>query len=97
MMTASSSTLIERSCFADCLNRTDYDHGRDHDHDHDPNPYPGQGFASDEVDYEDAAGEHPFSALKKLLSAGYFYYSVDFDLTSRLQDRWVKQVSLQEN
>lgn len=69
---------------ADCLNRNDYDHGPDHN---EHNPYPGQSFASDEVDYEDAAGEHPFSALRKLLSAGYFYYSVNFDLTSRLQDR----------
>jgi hypothetical protein len=31
--------------------------------------------------------EHPCLALKKLLSDGTFYYSGDFDLTSRLQDR----------
>lgn len=31
--------------------------------------------------------EHPCLALKKLLSGGSFYYSADFDLTSRLQDR----------
>jgi len=31
--------------------------------------------------------EHPCLALKKLLSGGTFYYSADFDLTRRLQDR----------
>lgn len=31
--------------------------------------------------------EHPCLALRKLLSGGSFYYSADFDLTSRLQDR----------
>ncbi|KAH0541936.1 hypothetical protein FGG08_003656 [Glutinoglossum americanum] len=31
--------------------------------------------------------EHPCSTLKKLLSDGTFYYSVEFDLTNRLQDR----------
>ncbi|KAL4870163.1 hypothetical protein BDV12DRAFT_62283 [Aspergillus spectabilis] len=31
--------------------------------------------------------ENPFLALKKLLSDGSFYYSLDFNLTDRLQDR----------
>ncbi|KAK9585241.1 Inositol-1,4,5-trisphosphate 5-phosphatase 1 [Aspergillus fumigatus] len=31
--------------------------------------------------------DHPFLALKKLLSDGSFYYSLDFDLTNRLQNR----------
>ena len=31
--------------------------------------------------------EHPCLALKKLLSDGTFYYSTDFDLTNRLQER----------
>jgi synaptojanin len=80
---------------ADCLNRSDYDHG----HGQDMNPYPGHTFFSDEVDYggavdqNDSAGEHPFHALKKLLSTGNFYYSVDFDLTRRLQDRLVPRAS----
>ncbi|KKY17403.1 putative synaptojanin 2 [Phaeomoniella chlamydospora] len=74
----------------DCLNRPDYDnmyYGRE------PNPYPGSSFSTDDVDYGggydqgDSAAEHPFAALKKLLSNGFFYYSVDFDLTSRLQHR----------
>lgn len=77
----------------DCLNRSDYDHS----HGHPPNPYPGQTFTSEEFDYGsgyssgyDAGNdlaEHPFHALQKLLSGGNFYYSVDFDLTRRLQDR----------
>lgn len=32
--------------------------------------------------------EHPCLALRKLLDDGTFYYSVDFDLTNRLQDRY---------
>ncbi|EXJ96369.1 hypothetical protein A1O1_01495 [Capronia coronata CBS 617.96] len=72
-----------------CLNRADYDHGSGPY----PNPYPGQTFQSDDVDYgggydqSDSSAEHPFQALRKLLSNGHFYYSVDFDLTCRLQDR----------
>ncbi|KAK7903796.1 Inositol-1,4,5-trisphosphate 5-phosphatase 1 [Exophiala xenobiotica] len=72
-----------------CLNRADYDHA----HGPYPNPYPGQSFQSDDVDYGggydqgDSTAEHPFHALKKLLSNGHFYYSLDFDLTRRLQDR----------
>lgn len=31
--------------------------------------------------------DHPFLALKKLLGDGSFYYSLDFNLTDRLQDR----------
>lgn len=33
--------------------------------------------------------EHPCHELRKLLSNGSFYYSTDFDLTNRLQDRFV--------
>ena len=40
-------------------------------------------------DPRDPAYEHPCHELKKLLSGGTFYYSVDFDLTNRLQDRCV--------
>lgn len=73
----------------DCLNRSDYDHG----HGQEPDPYPGQGFSSDDLDYgggldqTETTAEHPFHALKKLLNGGNFYYSVNFDLTSRLQRR----------
>ncbi|KAI9777652.1 MAG: inositol polyphosphate 5-phosphatase [Peltula sp. TS41687] len=38
-------------------------------------------------DRRETTVEHPCAALKKLLSGGSFYYSSDFDLTNRLQDR----------
>jgi hypothetical protein len=71
----------------DCLTRADYDSDLE---------YEGRsnyGFFVDDTDYatayesRDAVIEHPFLALKKLLNDGSFYYSVDFDLTNRLQDR----------
>src|SRR5690242_19534093 len=57
------------------------------------NPYPTD--TSDDEGYEMGFGgrkeqsplEHPCLALKKLLSSGTFYYSSDFHLTRRLQDR----------
>jgi hypothetical protein len=39
------------------------------------------------ADQREGAPEHPCLALQKLLSSGTFYYSVDFDLTNRLQNR----------
>ena len=75
----------------DCLSRDDFDyelhqeidpyyveHGPPyrHEHTHGPDPH-------------DAALEHPCSELKKILSGGTFYYSLTFDLTNRLQDRYV--------
>ena len=41
------------------------------------------------MDLHDAALEHPCAELKKILSGGTFYYSLTFDLTNRLQDRYV--------
>ena len=73
----------------DCLNRSDYDHG----YGQEPNPYHSQGFMPDDIDYgggldqSEITAEHSFHALQKLLNGGNFYYSVNFDLTSRLQDR----------
>ncbi|KAF2090828.1 hypothetical protein K490DRAFT_62155 [Saccharata proteae CBS 121410] len=72
-----------------CLNRADYDHVLYDE----INPYP-----TDTVDEEGFESgyrsgrsenivEHPCMSLKKLLSSGTFYYSADFDLTRRLQDR----------
>ncbi|KAG6215030.1 hypothetical protein E4U50_008012 [Claviceps purpurea] len=37
--------------------------------------------------------EHPCRELRKLLSNGSFYYSTDFDLTNRLQDRSINSNS----
>ncbi|WPH03674.1 Hypothetical protein R9X50_00655700 [Acrodontium crateriforme] len=69
-----------------CLSRSDYDHLL-----YDQiNPFPTDGLDSDGYDHgnhKDALLEHPCMALKKLLSGGSFYYSADFDLTKRLQDR----------
>jgi hypothetical protein len=45
-------------------------------------PY-GQGLSRREV-----AIEHPCHDLRRLLSNGSFYYSTDFDLTNRVQDRY---------
>ena len=36
----------------------------------------------------DVAIEHPCHELRKLLSNGSFYYSTDFDVTNRAQDRY---------
>jgi hypothetical protein len=72
-----------------CLNRADYDE----------DPYGGsigrsdwsggyvKGFENQAADQREGAPEHPCLALQKLLSSGTFYYSVDFDLTNRLQNR----------
>ncbi|KKK21475.1 hypothetical protein ARAM_004639 [Aspergillus rambellii] len=68
-----------------CLNRSEYEYRLDYELE--------SSTAVDE--YSSASGlepksgsaEHPFLALKKLLSDGSFYYSLDFNLTDRLQDR----------
>ncbi|KAF2109040.1 SacI homology domain-containing protein [Lophiotrema nucula] len=72
-----------------CLNSSGYDSLLNDE----VNPYPTDTL--DEEGFEMGFGkgkgesplEHPCLALKKLLSSGTFYYSSDFDLTRRLQDR----------
>lgn len=72
-----------------CLTSSSYDALLDNE----VNPYPTD--TVDEEGYEMGFGgrkeqsplEHPCLALKKILSSGTFYYSSDFDLTRRLQDR----------
>ena len=44
--------------------------------------------SADEDDLARDGLEHPCLARKKLLSDGTFYYSTDFDLTKRLQERY---------
>ena len=62
--------------FPDCLNNSDLDL-----------------VLTDEVEDPSRDGyEHPCHALKKLLGGGTFYYSTDFDLTSRMQDRYVNRM-----
>lgn len=68
-----------------CINRSDYENGLDYEL--------GSRFAAEEPNYSsgyegrDVVTDHPFLALKKLLNDGSFYYSLDFNLTDRLQDR----------
>lgn len=72
-----------------CLNSASYDALLNDE----VNPYPTDTI--DEDGYEMGFGrgktenpmEHPCLALKKLLSSGTFYYSNDFDLTRRVQER----------
>ncbi|KZF26905.1 DNase I-like protein [Xylona heveae TC161] len=73
-----------------CINSSDYDHVLNDE----INPYSTDNLSQqDGFDYEpnqtrrEGVVEHPCLALKKLLSGGTFYYSTDFDLTNRLQDR----------
>ncbi|KAF2454963.1 SacI homology domain-containing protein [Lineolata rhizophorae] len=72
-----------------CLSSTQYDHVLNDQ----INPYPTDYVDEEGFDYgynegrKDGSLEHPCLALKKLLSSGTFYYSADFDLTRRLQDR----------
>ena len=69
-----------------CLTKPDYDHLLNDQ----VNPFPTDSLDVDGRDYgghREPLLEHPCMALKKLLSGGSFYYSADFDLTKRLQDR----------
>ncbi|KAJ5053555.1 Inositol-1,4,5-trisphosphate 5-phosphatase 1 [Penicillium rubens] len=71
-----------------CLNRSEYEYGLDYE--------TGSQFAAEEglsTDGKDVVTDHPFLALKKLLGDGSFYYSLDFNLTDRLQDRANKPVA----
>ncbi|KAI9894398.1 MAG: inositol polyphosphate 5-phosphatase [Vezdaea aestivalis] len=71
-----------------CLNRTDYDYTANDDagqtHSDDTSL---DGYEHGTDHRREPPVEHPCLALKKLLSGGTFYYSTDFDLTNRLQDR----------
>ncbi|CAG7918182.1 unnamed protein product [Penicillium olsonii] len=65
-----------------CLNRSEYEFGLDYE--------TGSQFAAEDrigPDGKDVVTDHPFLALKKLLGDGSFYYSLDFNLTDRLQNR----------
>ena len=66
-----------------CLNSTDYDNTFSNDLD--PYSMEGQDYGSNISRREPL--EHPCTELQKLLGNGSFYYSTDFDLTNRLQDR----------
>ncbi|OKL60838.1 hypothetical protein UA08_03935 [Talaromyces atroroseus] len=68
-----------------CLNRSDYEYGEDYQT---QSRFAAEDIGSDELnDHKDVITDHPFLALKRLLSDGSFYYSRDFNLTDRIQDR----------
>ncbi|KAK3695027.1 SacI homology domain-containing protein [Podospora appendiculata] len=68
-----------------CLNSADYDDVvavDSYDVDSDASSVYGQSLGR-----RDVAVEHPCLELQKLLGNGTFYYSTDFDVTNRMQDR----------
>ncbi|KAF8463265.1 SacI homology domain-containing protein [Kalaharituber pfeilii] len=71
-----------------CLNRSDYDRMLEME----VNSYSTAYLDEDGFDYSgrQPTMEHPCLAIKKLLSGGTFYYSTDFDLTNRLQNRSIE-------
>ena len=72
----------------DCLNRDDFDYELHSEIDHSVDY--GSPYRLEQTHPHEAAIEHPCSELKKILSGGTFYYSLTFDLTNRLQDRYVR-------
>ena len=71
-----------------CMNSAEYD--LEYSPEFDPYSPDAHDFnAHHHSTYADESGtlEHPCLELKRILSSGTFYYSVDFDLTNRLQDR----------
>lgn len=65
-----------------CLNGSEYDNILNDD----LNQYAGEVYGQN-LGRRDPTIEHPCTELQKLLGNGSFYYSTDFDLTNRLQDR----------
>ncbi|KAL3463760.1 SacI homology domain-containing protein [Aspergillus heterothallicus] len=60
-----------------CLNRSEYE----------TSLYNGDEAEDSGLEARPSLADHPFLSLKKLLNDGSFYYSLDFNLTDRLQDR----------
>ncbi|QGA17933.1 hypothetical protein EYB26_005609 [Talaromyces marneffei] len=68
-----------------CLNRSDYEYGEEYQT---SSRFAVEDIGSDDLhDIKDIVTDHPFIALKKLFGDGSFYYSRDFNLTERVQDR----------
>jgi hypothetical protein len=74
-----------------CLNSSDYDNTFSDNLD--PYSVEGQDYGQN-LSHREPILEHPCMELKKLLGNGSFYYSTDFDLTNRLQDRSAITMSL---
>ncbi len=66
-----------------CLNSSDYDNVFSDNLD----PYSTEQEYGQNLSRREPLLEHPCLELQKLLGNGSFYYSTDFDLTNRLQDR----------
>ncbi|KAL1302222.1 hypothetical protein AAFC00_002647 [Neodothiora populina] len=76
-----------------CINRSEYDYlVLDRINNFPVDDLEDDGF--DKFQTRDPSMEHPCLALKKLLSGGSFYYSADFDLTRRLQDRALESATV---
>jgi hypothetical protein len=69
-----------------CLNSSDYD--ATFSDTIDPYSAEGQDAYGQNVGRREPILEHPCLELRKLLGNGSFYFSTDFDLTNRLQDRY---------
>lgn len=72
----------------DCLNRDDFDHQLQGE----INPYSVENMPANSFDFRDNIPDHPCHELKKILGSGTFYYSVNFDLTNRLQNRYSPRI-----
>lgn len=68
-----------------CLNSPNYDNTFSDNLD--PYSLEGQDNYGQNVAHREPVLEHPCLELQKLLGNGSFYYSTDFDVTNRLQDR----------
>jgi SacI homology domain len=81
----------------DCLTSSKYDHLLNDQ----SNAGSTGGGDEDGLDFalsrSDGQPEHPCLALKKLLGSGTFFYSADFDLTRRLQKRFVVALVVPSN
>ena len=83
-----------RSNNKDCLNRAEYDYGfyENLASQNAANISPGLHERNQGADHYDNSIEHPCLALRKVLSSGKFYYSVETDLTNRLQNRYCSRI-----
>ncbi|KAK6615432.1 SacI domain and endonuclease exonuclease phosphatase [Botrytis cinerea] len=68
-----------------CLNNAEYDNTFMDDLD--PYTYNTENAYGQNLSRRDPIVEHPCAELQRLLADGTFYYSTNFDLTNRLQDR----------
>ncbi|MCJ1286922.1 inositol polyphosphate 5-phosphatase [Xylographa opegraphella] len=78
-----------------CLNNSDFDDEISDDVNHHDRRHEPPVAESVDISYDINPGDdplvHPCLALSKVLGSGTFYYSVDFDLTNRLQNRSSKE------